>query len=103
MGITWAQAHTQWILGTYTWAEFSFAYELDLIRGSSSRRRREYEKLWKKSPEKKEKFIELFLKVNGIDMKHKAKISSDVDVDVSDVDLVIQEVLQKPKVTISVS
>jgi len=103
MAITWTEAHTQWILAKYSWAEFSIAYELSLIRGSSSRRRREYENLWKKSPEKKDKFIELFLKVNGVDVKHKAKISPDVDVDISDIDLVIQEVLQKPKVSISVA
>jgi hypothetical protein len=103
MAITWSQAHTQWILAKYSWAEFSLAYELDLIRGSSSRRRMEYEKLWKKSPEKKERFIELFLKVNGMDMKHKAKLSPDIDVDISDIDMVIQEVLFKPKVSISVA
>ena len=103
MAITWSQSHIQWILAKYTWAEFNIAYELSLVKGASYRRRREYEKLWKKSPEKKEKFIELFLKVNGVDVKHIAKISPDVDVDVSDVDLVIQEVLQKPKVSISVA
>tara|TARA_B100000287_G_scaffold9780_2_gene9931 strand:- start:967 stop:1287 length:321 start_codon:yes stop_codon:yes gene_type:complete len=102
-GTTWSQSNIKWSLARYTFAEFSLAYELDQIRGSSSRRRRKYAELWKKSPEKKERFIELFLKVNGVDVKHTAKISPDVDVDVSDIDLVIQEILQKPTVSISVA
>ena len=102
-GTTWSQANIKWNLARYTFAEFSLAYELDQIRGSSSRRRRKYAELWKKSPEKKKRFIELFLKVNGVDVKHTAKISPDVEVDVSDIDLIIQEVLQKPKVSINVT
>ena len=102
-GTTWSQANIKWSLARYTFAEFSLAYELDQIRGSSSRRRRKYAALWKKSPEKKKRFIELFLKVNGVDVKHTAKISPDVEVDVSDIDLIIQEVLQKPKVSINVT
>ena len=102
-GTTFSEAKIKFSEARFTFAEFSLAFELQQIRGSSSRRRKKYAELWKKSPDKKDRFIELFLKVNGVDVKHTAKISPDVEVGVSDIDLVIQEVLQKPKVSISVA
>jgi len=102
-GTTWSRADIGWGVARFTWEEFSLAYELSLIRGNRSLRSREYDKFWDKFPEKKERFIELYLKVNGVDMRDKAKLTSDVEVSISDIDLVIQEVLQKPKVSISVT
>ena len=51
-------------------------------------------------PEKKKKVIELILKVKGKTIKDKAKIPTNVDIALSNIDLVIQEVLKKPSVNI---
>ena len=50
----------------------------------------------KKKPKKKKKVIELILKVKGKTIKDKAKIPTNVDIALSNIDLVIQEVLNKP-------
>ena len=49
---------------------------------------------------KKKKVIELILKAKGKTIKDKAKIPTNVDIALSNIDLVIQEVLKKPSVNI---
>ena len=56
-GTTFSEAKIKFSEARFTFAEFSLAFELQQIRGSSSRRRKKYAELWKKSPEKKERFI----------------------------------------------
>jgi hypothetical protein len=51
-------------------------------------------------PKKKKKVIELILKVKGQTIKDDVKIPNDVNISLSNIDLVIQEVLKKPMVNI---
>ena len=87
----------------FTWTEFSVAYELYLLRGYAHKYKREeiYSDLFK-DKSKKKKVIELIMKVKSDKIKQKVEIPLDAKVSLSDIDLVIQEVLFKPKVTIYV-
>ena len=51
-------------------------------------------------PLKKKKVIELILKVKGKTIKDNVKIPTNVDIALSNIDLVIQEVLNKPSVNV---
>ena len=111
MPITWTTAITSWSLATYTWSDFSIAYELFLIREVGGRYKRDkwgrvidgpYADFFK-DPEKKRKVIELIMKVKSNKIKQKVEIPMDAKIALSDIDMVIQEVLQKPTVNIHVS
>ena len=52
---------------------------------------------------KKKKVIELIMKVKSNKIKQKVEIPLDTKIVLSDIDMVIQEVLQKPTVNIHVS
>ena len=103
MPTTWTNATTAWSLATYTWSDFSVAYELDQLGGRAGAYKREqiYADLFK-DRSKKKKVIELIMKVKSDKIKQKVEIPLDAKVSLSDIDLVIQEVLFKPKVTIYV-
>ena len=106
MPLTWTQTITAFANTHYTWAEISIALELFLKGGTGSRRRREdiYEKLFQQYPQKKEKTVELIMKIKGKQIKQGVKIPEQVDVSLKDIDLIISEVLNvKPEVTVDVA
>ena len=109
MPITWTTATTSWSLATYTWSDFSIAYELFLVgdlggRGTSGRRARQdiYADFFKDRT-KKRKVVELIMKVKSNQIKQKVEIPMNTQIALSDIDMVIQEVLQKPTVNINVA
>jgi len=102
MSTTFGQANIAFGGALFTFGEFSVAYELSLITdvGGVYRRKQLYDEMFQKDPDKKRKVIELILKVKGKTIKDKAKIPTNVDIALSNIDLVIQEVLKKPSVNI---
>jgi hypothetical protein len=103
MPTTFNQAHIPFGGATFTFGEFSVAYELSLVRETKDGRysRKElYDQLFEKDREKKRKVIELILKVKGKTIKDNVKIPTNVDISLSNIDLVIQEVLKKPSVNV---
>ena len=100
MPITWgsadispAQLKASSELATFTWSEFSTAYEAYLLRGYS---KKEYNLFYNQNLDKKKKMINLILKVKGKTIKDNVIIPTNVDIALSNIDLVIQEVLKKP-------
>jgi len=107
MPITWSQAKVTYgqLLANqetagFSWFEFSVAYELYLLSGYGSRKR--YDELFDKNPNTKKKVIELIMKVKSNKIQQKVEIPLEAKVSISDIDMVIQEVLFKPKVKIYV-
>ena len=102
MSATFGESNISFVASTFTFEEFSVAYELSLITdvGGVYRRKQLYDQMFQKDPDKKRKVIELILKVKGKTIKDKAKIPTNVDIALSNIDLVIQEVLKKPSVNI---
>ena len=100
MPTTFNQANIVFNSATYTFVEFSVAYELSLVVGGKYRRKELYDQLFEKDKEKKRKVIELILKVKGKTIKDNVKIPTNVDISLSNIDLVIQEVLKKPSVNV---
>ena len=88
-------------LATFTWTEFSVAYEAYLKRGNY--RRKDYNEFYNQNLDKKKKMVSLILKVKGETIKDDATIPMDMDISLSDIDMVINEVLLKPKVKIYVN
>ena len=88
-------------LSTFTWTEFSVAYEAYLKRGNY--RRKDYNEFYNQNLDKKKKMVSLILKVKGETIKDDAIIPTDMNISLSDIDMVIQEVLQKPTVNINVA
>ena len=108
MPITWSQADispatlAQSTETAFSWGEFSVAYELYKLRGRSRRYDEAYSDLFKDRTKKK-KVVELIMKVKSNKIKQKVEIPMDTKIALSDIDMVIQEVLQKPTVNIHVS
>ena len=103
MPTTFNQAHTPFGGAQFTFGEFSVAYELSLVRETKDGRysRKElYDQIFEKDKEKKRKVIELILKVKGKTIKDNVKIPTNVNISLSNIDLVIQEVLKKPSVNV---
>tara|TARA_R100001079_G_C4406126_1_gene133526 strand:+ start:558 stop:872 length:315 start_codon:yes stop_codon:yes gene_type:complete len=102
MPTTFGQANIAFGASQFTFAEFSIAYELSLIQdvGGRYKRKELYDQLFKKEPEKKRKVIELILKVKGKTIKDNVQIPQNVNISLSNIDLVIQEVLKKPSARI---
>jgi len=88
-------------LSTFTWGEFSVAYEAYLKRGNY--RRKDYNEFYNQNLDKKKKMVSLILKVKGETIKDDATIPVDMNISLSDIDMVINEVLLKPKVKIYVN
>ena len=88
-------------LATFTWTEFSVAYEAYLKRGNY--RRKDYNEFYNQNLDKKKKMVSLILKVKGETIKDDATIPMDMDISLTDIDMVINEVLLKPKVKIYVN
>ena len=104
MPTTWTNATTAWSLATYTWSDFSVAYELDQLGGRAGAYKREqiYADLFK-DRKKKKKVIELIMKVKSNKIKQKVDIPMNTQIALSDIDMVIQEILQKTKLNINVA
>ena len=104
MPTTWIKSDITWSAAAYTWSDFSLAYELFLLggRGGAYRRDQIYADLFKDRT-KKRKVIELIMKVKSNKIKQRVEIPMDTKIALSDIDMVIQEVLQKPTVNIHVS
>ena len=104
MPTTWIKSDITWSAAAYTWSDFSLAYELFLLggRGGAYRRDQIYADLFKDRT-KKRKVIELIMKVKSNKIQQKVEIPTDIKIALSDIDMVIQEVLQKPTVNIHVS
>ena len=100
---TWSTSNLNWTESVYTFAEFSVAYELSQVGGTYSKRDLIYADLFRQRPDKKKKVIELIMKVKSNKYKEKVEIPMNAKVALSDIDLVIQEVLNKPMVNINVS
>ena len=100
MPTTFTQAHIPFGGTQFTFGEFSVAYELSLVVGGKYKRKELYNQIFEKDKEKKRKVIELILKVKGKTIKDNVKIPTNVDISLSNIDLVIQEVLKKPSVNI---
>mgnify|MGYP001356020784 CR=1 FL=1 len=96
MPTTFGQANIAFGGASFTFGEFSVAYELSLIKDGRASRKQLYDKMFQKDPVKKKKVIELILKVKGKTIKDNVKIPTDMDIALSNIDLVIQEVLHKP-------
>ena len=104
MPTTWIKSDTTWSAAAYTWSDFSVAYELDQAGGRAGAYRRDqiYADLFKDRT-KKRKVIELIMKVKTNKIQQKVEIPMDTKIALSDIDMVIQEVLQKPTLNIHVS
>ena len=104
MPTTWIKSDTTWSAAAYTWSDFSVAYELDQAGGRAGAYRRDqiYADLFKDRT-KKRKVIELIMKVKSNKIQQKVEIPMDTKIALSDIDMVIQEVLQKPTVNINVA
>ena len=104
MPTTWIKSDITWSAAAYTWSDFSLAYELFLLggRGGAYRRDQIYADLFKDRT-KKRKVIELIMKVKSNKIQQKVEIPTDIKIALSDIDMVIQEVLQKPTVNINVA
>ena len=103
MPTTFNQAHIPFGGAQFTFGEFSVAYELSLIKeviGGKYKRKELYDQIFEKDKEKKRKVIELILKLKGKTIKDNVKIPTNVDISLSNIDLVIQEVLKKPSVNV---
>ena len=100
MPATFGQAYIAFGGASFTFGEFSVAYELSLVVGGTYKRKQIYDQMFQKDPDKKKKVIELILKVKGKTIKDNVKIPTNVDIALSNIDLVIQEVLKKPSVNI---
>ena len=100
---TWSTSVVTWSESVYTWGDFSVAYELSQVGGTYTKRDQLYGDLFKQRPDKKKKVIELIMKVKSNKYKEKVEIPLDAKVPLSDIDLVIQEVLNKPTVNINVA
>ena len=100
---TWSTSNLNWTESVYTFAEFSVAYELSQVGGTYSKRDLIYADLFRQRPDKKKKVIELIMKVKKNKYKEKVEIPMSAKVALSDIDLVIQEVLNKPMVNINVA
>ena len=96
MPATFGQSNIAFVAATFTFEEFSVAYELSLVKDGKYSRKEIFERMFEKDPVKKKKVIELILKVKGKTIKDKAKIPTNVYISLSNIDLVIQEVLNKP-------
>tara|TARA_R110000744_G_scaffold374381_1_gene487135 strand:+ start:41 stop:376 length:336 start_codon:yes stop_codon:yes gene_type:complete len=110
MPITWGEAKvspatlaSNTETAGFSWAEFSVAYELYLLRGYHNKYEREeiYSNLFK-DKSKKKKVVELIMKVKSDKIKQKVEIPINAKISLSDIDMIIQEVLFKPKVKIYV-
>ena len=107
MPITWSQADVapntlaqDAETSQFSWSEFSVAYEAYLKRGNY--RRKDYNEFYNQNLDKKKKMVSLILKVKGETIKDDAVIPMDMDISLTDIDMVINEVLFKPKVKIYV-
>ena len=96
MATTFGQANIAFGVSSFTFGEFSVAYQLSLVQDGKASRKELFERMFKQDPEKKQKVIELILKVKGKTIKDNVKIPTNVDIALSNIDLVIQEVLHKP-------
>ena len=85
----------------FSWTEFSVAYELYKLRGKTRRYDEAYSDFFK-DKSKKRKVVELIMKVKSNKIKQKVEIPLDAKISLSDIDMVIQEVLFKPQVKIYV-
>jgi len=108
MPITWSTADISYSTlasvdetAAFTWGEFSTAYELYLLRGKGRRYDEVYSDFFKDRTKKK-KVVELIMKVKSNKIKQKVEIPLDAKISLSDIDMVIQEVLFKPQVKIYV-
>ena len=114
MPTTWIKADLTWSAAAYTWSDFSVATELLYMVEEGGRSGKYKRDEWGrvidgpyadffKDPEKKRKVIELIMKVKSNKIKQKVEIPLDAKIALSDIDMVIQEVLQKPMVSINVA
>ncbi len=100
---TWSTSVVTWTKAVYTWGDFSVAYELSQVGGTYTKRYQAYDDLFRQRPDKKKRVIELIMKVKSNKYKERVEIPMNAKVALSDIDLVIQEVLNKPTVNINVA
>ena len=100
---TWSTSIVTWTESVYTFSDFTTAYELAQVGGTYTKRYQAYDDLFRQRPDKKKKVIELIMKVKSNKYKEKVEIPMNAKVALSDIDLVIQEVLNKPTVNINVA
>ncbi len=106
MPTTWTRADTTWSAAAYTWSDFSVATELLYMVDHGRSGRYKTDQIYAdffKDRAKKKRVIELIMKVKSNKIKQKVEIPLDAKIALSDIDMVIQEVLQKPMVSINVA
>ena len=100
---TWSTSVVTWTESVYTFSDFTTAYELSQVGGTYTKRYQAYDDLFRQRPDKKKRVIELIMKVKSNKYKERVEIPMNAKVALSDIDLVIQEVLNKPMVNINVA
>ena len=80
----------------FSWSEFSVAY-VDYLKRVNYRRK-DYNEFYNQNLDKKKKMGSLILKVKGETIKDHAVIPMDMDISLTDIDMVINEVLGTIKV-----
>ena len=96
MPATFGQSNIAFGGASFTFSEFSVAYELSLVKDGKYSRKELFERMFQKDPVKKKKVVELILKVKGKTIQDNVKIPTNMNIALSNIDLVIQEVLHKP-------
>ena len=105
MPTTWIKADTTWSAAAYTWGDFSVATELLYMVEDGRSGRYKTDQIYAdffKDRAKKKRVIELIMKVKSNKIQQKVEIPVNAKISLSDIDMVIQEVLFKPKVKIYV-
>lgn len=95
IAFVWDQANFSWSTNPYTWSDCAFVREIANIVGGGGGYHDAYKHL--KHPERKKKFVKLLCKVQGKEYEETKEIA-DYKIVISDVELVIQEVLGKIKI-----
>tara|TARA_Y100000593_G_C4126750_1_gene245363 strand:- start:282 stop:626 length:345 start_codon:yes stop_codon:yes gene_type:complete len=93
--ITWDTADFLWNSNPYTWDEIKLVQELAGSGKSAKRRKEYYDRLDKGT---QQKVIKLLCKIKGVDYKLIKSTNPDIKVSASDIQLLIDEVLNKPTV-----
>ena len=88
-----------WGVNSYTWGDVSLVIEVaEIVGNSAASRQRRIEQLLQKEPKKKKQLIRLICRVKGEKVYDEEKEVGDIQIKLSDIDLIINEVLGKMKV-----
>jgi hypothetical protein len=86
---TWDTANFAWNDNPYTWDDVALVTELSNAGGIA-----EVEDIFRKTPAKKKRFVELLCQVQGKDIKEIKEIKEH-KIFISDIDMVVKDVMAK--------